>query len=128
MSTVPWKELKPVVEMMQALMVNAVAAVAAGAEGNESATDFTNKTYDLTADRVAQLLEFGVDINDEHQLYTFVLGFSHAVTVAHAVLHAYDFQSAEVEPEAVCFTFCNAVVANLMPFMQLLPLHLILDY
>jgi hypothetical protein len=121
---IPWAELRPTVEILQLIIASSMQAAS---DGDENAADFVGTTFALTAKRSEALAEGGVDVLDENQLFAYVSGFSHSIMVAHNVLHVYGFETEEVEPEDQCESFVYGAVANLLPLMQLLPLHLILE-
>jgi hypothetical protein len=121
---IPWIELRSTVEIMQRIIASSMKA---SSEGDGEASALVNMTYDMTAQRVEALAAKGIDLLDEQQLFTYVSGYTQAVMVAHKVMHAYDFQSEEVEPDDQCASFIYGTVANLLPLMQLLPLHLIVE-
>lgn len=119
---IPWTQLASTVEMLQTIMRNAMEQ----AHDNEEAAHFMETAYTVTDQRTRHLLDMGIDVTDERQLFIYVSGFAQSLVVAHTVMHAFYFESAYLDEEESCHIYVHSVLSNIIPLMPLLPLHLIL--
>lgn len=117
----PWTNLAGTIQMLQSIMSSALR------NGGDEASQFVELSFTLGDERAATLAAQGIDVTDDWQLFTYVMGFSHAVGIAHAVVHSFEYHSAEVEDDdEQCTTFVFSTLSNLTPLLQVLPLHLIM--
>ena len=75
----------------------------------------------MTVQRAVHIHEtLGVDVFDEDSLFDYLTGFASAVAVTHAIMHMLDD-----DPDMPCVAMIMGALANCLPLLPMVPMHLV---